>query len=226
VTEAVAADARLVLTNAIYFKGFWASQFSAKVTREAPFHVTAKREVAVPMMSQTETFGYLDGGDFQALDLPYRGGELSMVVLLPKAVDGLAALEKKFTPPAFDEWTRRMRHQEVETALPRFKVTAEFRLDGTLAEMGMQRAFSPTGADFSAMTGQRDLFISVVVHKAFVDVNEEGTEAAAATGVGMALTAMPAPAPVFRADHPFLFLIRHDRTGAILFMGRVVDPMR
>ncbi len=220
------ADARLVLTNAIYFKGFWARQFSAKLTREAPFHATAKRDVAVPMMGQTATFGYLDGGDFQALELPYRGDALSMVVLLPKAVDGLAALEKKLAPSALDDWMRRMDPKEVETALPRFKVTAGIQLDRTLAELGMRRAFSRATADFSGMTGQRDLFISAVVHKAFVDVNEEGTEAAAATGVGMALTAMEAPAPVFRADHPFVFVIRHSRTGAILFLGRIVDPTR
>ena len=147
-----------------------------------------------------------------------------MVILLPRQVDGLAALEKELTAETLEARLKKLARREVEVYLPRFKVTSQFSLADTLAAMGMTDAFKPGGADFSGMNGRKDLFISAVVHKAFVEVNEEGTEAAAATGVAVALARAPEPAPVFRADHPFLFLIRHEKTGVILFMGRVANP--
>lgn len=218
------AATRLVLTNAVYFKGFWLAQFKKDNTRDEPFHVTAANTVTASLMNITGTFGYLEGDGFQALDMPYVGETLSMMVFLPKAVDGLSSLERSLTPEKLLEWMKGLRAQKVVVTVPRFKMTWESRMEKAMAEMGMPLAFSDA-ADFSGMTGQRDLFVSAVVHKAFVDVNEEGTEAAAATGVVMALTsAAVSRPPVFRADHPFLFLIRDRRSDSILFMGRVANP--
>jgi serpin B len=148
-----------------------------------------------------------------------------MVVLLPKKVDGLAALEGKLTAANLAAWLGRLHEQEVNVALPRFKMTREFSLKGTQEALGMRRAFIAGGADFSGMSGTngRRLFISAVVHKAFVDVNEEGTEAAAATGVAVKALAARVT-PVFRADRPFVFLIRDNRSGSVLFLGRLTNP--
>jgi serpin B len=217
-------ETTLVLTNAIYFKGKWSEEFDKKLTRDEDFFVTPEKKVTAPLMHQTETFGYFDGGEFQALELPYQGDRLAMVVLLPKAKDGLAALEASLSAEKLAEWVGKLHRREVQVALPRFKTAAEFSLKDTLVAMGMTDAFGD--ADFSGMDGKKDLVISAVVHKAFVDVNEEGTEAAAATAVVMGRAAMPEPAPVFRADHPFLFLIRDTKTGAILFLGRILDPTK
>jgi serpin B len=216
---------RLVLTNAIYFKAAWLTQFSKGATRDADFHLTADNKVAVPTMHQTKEHRYLDGGTFQALELPYESGELSMVVFLPKQVDGLAELEQTLTAARLADWLPRLKQHQVEVALPRFKVTAEFQLNDALAELGMPLAFGQ-GADFSGMTGKKDFLISAVVHKAFVDVNEEGTEAAAATAVVMKVLSAPPTLQrvTFRADRPFLYLIRDTRTGSILFLGRVMNP--
>jgi serpin B len=221
---------RLVLTNAIYFEGSWSSEFSKGATKETPFHLTANDKIDVLTMEQREGFPYTEDADAQVLAMPYGGHELSMVVVLPKKVDGLAELEGKLTHDRFTDWTRRLRGgRPVETYLPKFKMRSEFMLSGTLRSMGMTSAFSDS-ADFSAMSKSEDLMISEVVHQAFVDVDEEGTEAAAATAVLVAPTAAPfehyePPKPIiFRADHPFLFVIRDDRTGAVLFMGRVQRP--
>jgi serpin B len=213
----------LVLTNAIYFKGDWLLKFEARATRDAPFLVTASEKVNVPMMRQTAMFAYGAVDNVQVLELPYVGRNLSMFVLLPKETDGLADLEKRLTAKSLKAWTSGLKMQTIEVFLPKFRMTLSFRLEKMLESMGMAMAFTGD-ADFSGMTGKRDLFISAVVHKAFVDVKERGTEAAAATGVMMARAAAPLKNPVFRADHPFLFLIRDNRTGSILFLGRVVNP--
>ncbi len=214
---------RLVLTNAIYFKGKWAKQFKPESTQDAPFTLLNGEKITIPMMSQKEHFGYTEINDIQLLELPYKGDSLSMVVLLPRRLDGVKDLEKQLNADNLAVWLGNIRKREVLVFLPRFKMTSEFELAQILGEMGMPDAFSGN-ADFSGMTGNRDLFISAVVHKAFVDVNEEGTEAAAATGVVMRLTSVEAPPPVFRADHPFIFLIRDNHTGSILFIGRVANP--
>jgi serpin B len=146
-----------------------------------------------------------------------------MVILLPSKVDELATLEKALTAGHLAAWLAKMRGTQVQVALPRFRTTSEFQLKDTLSEMGMPLAFSAR-ADFSGMDGKRDLSLSAVVHQAYVDVNEEGTEAAGATGAVVSLTAVRAQPPLFRADHPFVFLIRDKRTGSILFMGRCVEP--
>ncbi|HVP10975.1 MAG TPA: serpin family protein [Phycisphaerae bacterium] len=217
----VAADTRLVLTNAIYFKGNWKEQFDRARTREAPFTLTNGKTVVAPMMGQKCHVGYMEQPDLQVVEMPYNGDALSMVILLPRKVDGLADLERTLNAQALGGWIGKLRAQELYVGLPRFTMTASYQLNPKLQALGMRDAFSQTAADFSGMSGKRDLFISAVVHKAFVDVNEEGTEAAAATGVGAAARSMP---PSFRADHPFIFLIRDTRSGGILFLGRVMNP--
>ncbi len=214
---------RLVLTNAIYFKGKWASQFSKDTTRQEPFFLADAGKADVPMMNQKEHFKYAEDNDCQVLEMPYVGDELSMIILLPKDTKGIDTLEKNLTADALSGRLAKLRKDEVSVFIPRFKVTSQFGLNDVLASMGMKDAFSPNAADFSGMTGNRELFISAVVHKAYVDVNEEGTEAAAATGVVMSTTAIR-QVPVFRADHPFIYLIRDNVTGSILFLGRMANP--
>jgi serpin B len=217
---------RLVLTNAIYFKGDWAVEFDKKETTDSLFKISADKEVTVPLMYQKGDFKYAQEDKLQILELPYKGDELSMVVLLPTEVDGLAELEKSLRPKNLNRWLTLLRKQEVHVYLPKFKMTTgPLELSGILKAMGMKDAFS-MAADFSGMTGSRDLFISNVLHKAFVAVDEKGTEAAAATAVVMTLTAVPVASPVFRADHPFVFVIKDNRSGSILFMGRVVNPAK
>jgi len=218
------AMTRLVLTNAIYFKGNWASQFDKAVTERAPFWVTPDETVKVPMMAQKHEFGYAESDEWQMIDLPYVGDELAMILLLPRQVDGLAELESSLTADALREWTTRLWRREVRVFLPRFKLECKLELAGKLVSMDMADAFNDDKADFSGMDGSKWLCISNVIHQAFVDVNEEGTEAAAATAVVMALKAAPPPPAVFRADHPFVFLIRENMTGRILFIGRVTNP--
>jgi serpin B len=221
--------ARLVLTNAVYFKGDWHDPFDKNRTRDQDFHVSTTRDVKTPLMQQQHRLRYATGEGLQLLELPYGDGSLSMVVLLPNKVDGLGELEEKLTAASLQNLRAGASSREVIVFLPKFRTTAEFQLGGILKSMGMASAFDPSTADFSGMTGKKELFISAVLHKAFVDVNEEGTEAAAATGVVMRPMAMrrpPEPPPVFRADHPFVFLIRDNRNGAILFLGRVTDPTK
>ncbi len=211
----------LVLVNAIYFKGNWAHQFDPQRTAPAPFWKTSSDSVEVPMMNQAADFRYGETAGCQILELPYVGENLAMTLLLPQEPDGLAALEAVLTVETLERWTKELWETRVEVHLPRFKVTGAFELKQALMALGMVDAFG--GADFSGMDGTLSLFISAVVHQAFVEVNEEGAEAAAATAVIMA-RGMPMPPPVFRADHPFLFLLRDRRTGGILFIGRVADP--
>jgi serine protease inhibitor len=218
------AMTRLVLTNAIYFKGNWATQFKEELTRPQPFTLLNGRKAEVPMMSQTGKFRYAESEDLQVLELPYVGDDLSMLILLPKAIDGIGPLEDELTRANLSTWLADLHKREVIVSIPRFRMTSKFGLQTVLASMGMADAFSGR-ANFSGMTGNRELFISAVVHQAYVDVNEEGTEAAAATGVVMRLTSMqPDRTPVFRADHPFLFMIRDNPSGSILFLGRLNDP--
>jgi serpin B len=216
---------RLVLTNAIYFKGDWASQFKKDRTRDEDFQTGADK-VKTPLMHQTARFKYLDADTVQLLELPYAGKELSMVVLLPKKVDGLAQLEQTLAADKLAGWLGKLREQEVVVSLPKFKTTCEYSLKGPLEALGLKKAFGST-ADFSGMNGKsRDLFLTAVVHKAFVDVNEEGTEAAAATAVVVTLSAAMPVRAEFRADHPFVFLIRDTRTDSVLFLGRIVNPTK
>jgi len=215
---------RLVLTNAIYFKGNWAKQFKENRTKDASFTLADGQKIDVATMNQKAEFGYMETDTFQALELPYVDEELSMVILLPKQFDALDKFEKTLVPENLTQWLAKIYKREVVVFVPKFKMTSQFSLASMLKSMGMKDAFS-SGADFSGINGKRNLFISAVIHKAYVEVNEEGTEAAAATGVVMKLTSIgPAPISVFRADHPFLFLIRDNLSGGILFIGRVANP--
>jgi serpin B len=224
---------RLILTNAIYFKAAWADQFSKNATEDKDFHLSASKTIQVPTMYNSGGYEYLKGPSFQALLLPYEKGEISMLILLPDNVDGLSALERSLTSSNLAQWMRSLSYQhEVIVSLPRFNITQQFELSSTLKSLGMKTAFDPNSADFSGMTGDKSLVISAAVHKAYIDVDENGTEAAAATAVVMAMaTAMPPrvppPPPIyFTADHPFLFLIEDNASGAILFMGRVTEPTK
>ncbi|MGA9427254.1 MAG: serpin family protein, partial [Terracidiphilus sp.] len=196
---------RLVLTNAIYFKGSWVNQFNHSATRPDAFHVTSSESVQAPFMHRTGGYQYLDGGSFQAIELPYQGNDLSMVILLPKQIDGLPALEQSFTATALGQWMQNFHFEDrVILSLPRFTLTRQFELSRTLAAMGMPQAFT-NQADFSGMSANSGLKISAAIHKAFVDVNETGTEAAAATSTILTAAAamrMEAPPIVFNADHP------------------------
>jgi serpin B len=221
------SDSRLVLTNAIYFKGNWAEQFKKDATKDQPW-LGGSQKANLPLMYRKGTYPYLDAGSYAMLELPYVGKELSMVVFLPKKVDGLADFEKSLTATKLTDWAKglpKLPPRDVEVYLPRFKMTSEFSLKGELSALGMTDAFTDA-ADFSGMnSGKEKLKIADVVHKAFVEVNEEGTEAAAATGVVIKpLSINPNPDPVFRADHPFFFVIRDNRSGSVLFMGRLMQP--
>jgi serpin B len=223
---------RLVLTDAIYFKADWQAQFQEAQTEDEKFYLsTAHKNVTAPLMHRSGGYNYFDGGKFQILELPYKSGELSMIVFLPKDMDGLPVFEESLTAPKVRQWLSQLRPvPRVIVTFPKFKVTEQLELGSTLGAMGMPKSFDQGAADFSGMTGNRELFLSAVIHKAFIDVNEAGTEAAAATAavmMGMAMHAPDAaPPPEFRADHPFVFLIRDNRSGGILFMGRVTDPTK
>lgn len=220
---AIDAMTRLVLTNAIYFNAAWKYSFDKDATSPGPFYLLKGGQVTVPMMKQTESFGYTAGQGYQAVELPYDGGELSMVILLP-ASGNFAAFEKGLEAEQVSDIISELQPSEVALTMPKFKFESQFSLKDTLARMGMPTAFSPSEADFSGMTRNRELFISDVLHKAFVAVDEAGTEAAAATAVIMEFTAMPETPVEVTIDRPFIFLIRDIETGAILFVGRVLNP--
>jgi serpin B len=223
---AVDGSTRLVLTNAIYFKTSWADAFNEKATKNENFLLPGDKKIAdVPFMHKTENLSYVEGDDFQAVEIPYEQYQLSMVVVLPKKADGLDGLEKDLTADNLAKWRQAQKLHEVQLALPKFKFTASFKLKPVLMDMGMKLAFTER-ADFSGISKSEGLMIADVLHKAFVDVHEKGTEAAAATAVIVKLSAPEKhPEAKFRADHPFVFLIRENKTGAILFMGRVTDPL-
>ncbi len=217
------ADTRLVIANAIYFKGKWASCFEKGKTHAKPFWVVPEKAVEVPMMRQKSTFLHLVDGDTQIVEMPYRGEGVSMLLLLPKTRDGLAGLEARLNLENLTNWIHHLRPAEVDILLPRFKINSRFSLASTLAGMGMRDAFDQARADFSGMTAQRPLFINLVEHAALVEVDEEGTVAAAATGVSFGCAQRPPPA-TFQADHPFVFLIFDRPTRTVLFIGKVTNP--
>jgi len=216
---------RLVLTNAIYFKGTWVVQFDKNETREEDFRTSTGDIVKVPMMRLVDRdarFKYAETDEVQVLELPYEGDDLAMFMVLPKEHD-LSDIEESIDPAALSAWQDMLREQKVDIYIPKFKFTTKYFMVKTLSAMGMPTPFS-SDADFSGMNGARNLFIQNVIHQAFVEVNEEGTEAAAATAVVMELTSVGPKTPIFRADHPFIFIIQETETGNILFLGRVCDP--
>jgi serpin B len=214
---------RLVLTNAIYFNAAWEHQFQEGSTADGPFHLLDGGEVTVPMMHQTESFGYMEGDGYQAVELPYDGRELSMVILLPEE-GGFNAFEDSLDMDLINPVLDKLEVQRVALTMPKFEYESSFGLKDALTTLGMGVAFTPD-ADLSGMDGKHDLFIQDVVHKAFVAVDESGTEAAAATAVVVGLTAMPAEPVTMTIDRPFLFFIRDIQTGSIIFIGRVLNPI-
>jgi serine protease inhibitor len=254
---AVGGLTRLVLLNAIYFKGDWATEFDAKETREQAFHVGAGRKQAVAMMHKDGLKGgrygafnadgsrfttprdvthdakpdtlYPGLGGFQIAELPYKGKELSMVLVVPQDLDGLAAVEKQLTAENVAAWLGAIEAREMHVALPKFRLETDYKMKPTLEALGMSQAFDSEKANLDGMVtaGSAGLFISGVFHKAFVEVTEKGTEAAAATAVFGKIGAAPRTrpfTPAIRADRPFLFAIRDVQTGTILFLGRFADP--
>ncbi len=257
---------RLILTNAIYFKGEWAEVFQETQTRDEDFFLSSGGKARVPLMRRSDMPGvryaafsgdgkyfdtpshiprggrveenklYPDEHGFTMLEMPYKGGELSMVVIAPRSADGLAELEKKLTGDSLQAWVGKLRQRSVHVFMPKFRLETNYAMEAMLQAMGMKRAFSnpraPDGAQFDGMSQSEDptqkLYISKVLHKAFVEVNEKGTEAAAATAVIMAMpTAAPVTVPftpTFRADRPFVFLIRDVKTNSTLFLGRMMNP--
>jgi serpin B len=232
---AIDAFTRLVLTNAIYFKGTWVVQFDKTKTKKADFHVDDATTVQADMMTlagEKALFNYAETPDAQVLQMPYSGNKLSMLVILPK--QGAAATVNArlqagaATAAAYISNIREglIEKQRVNVYMPKFTFKTTYSLGDDLKALGMPTAFSGSQADFSGMDGTTDLYIAAVIHQAFVAVDEEGTEAAAATAVivGTSAVMSPRPIPEFRADHPFIFLIQNDSTGEILFMGRVTNP--
>jgi serpin B len=216
-------DTRLAITNAIYFKGNWVTQFNENNTSVDTFW-NGETSSEIPLMHLESTyFNYTQTEQFQILKMPYEGDRLSMLVLLPNENDALSALEESLSIENLDLWREQLTTQEVEVFMPKFKLETTYDLVTPLVEMGMPTPFSEGVADFSGIA-PISLFISQAIHKAFVDVNEEGTEAAAATVIVFSTESVKLPPPVFRADHPFVFLIQDDSTGNILFIGRMTTP--
>ena len=218
------AATRLVLTSAIYFKGAWLRAFDPAQTQDRPFQVPGLAVApAVPTMQQKADFRYAEPDGAQVLELPYVGDRLAMLIVLPRAADGLPALEAELSPARITGWVASLRSRKVQVALPRFTTRARFELSDVLAAMGMPTAFTGA-ADFSGMSRAGGLSISSVIHEAFIDVGEAGTEAAAATAVVMTRSMPIGAPPAFTADRPFLYFIRDTRSGQLLFVGRVLDP--
>jgi serpin B len=220
---AINAMTRLVLTNAIYFNAAWQYPFDKDVTSSGDFFLLNGNSVSIPMMRQTESFGYTAGDGYQAVELPYDGRELSMVIILPEQ-GRFDAFEASLNRPLAESIIGGMENKEVDLSMPRFTYKSDFSLKQVLTTLGMTEAFIPEEADFSGMDGKQDLFVQDVLHKAFIAVDETGTEAAAASGVVVGTTSVPAEIITVQVDRPFVFLIRDIGTGAILFVGRVVNP--
>ncbi len=218
-------NTRLVITNAVYFKGIWQWQFDKANTYLGDFKVAADKIIQVPMMSMEPDkarFKYADLPQIQILELPYQGDRISMLILLPKK--NLSSLETALTLKKLEQYKEQMKEEKLDAIyLPKFEFDLKYFLNENLKTLGMPIAFSPSFADFSGIDGKRDLYIDSVIHEAYIKVDEQGTEAAAATAVNEGITAVM-PQKVFKADHPFIFIIQDKQTGNILFMGRVIDP--
>ena len=221
-------DTRVAIVNAIYFKGKWASRFDERGTRNEQFSISQDKSNSVPTMGQTHVFRISNQEHVRILELPYVGGELSMLVLLPKDRDGLADLEKSLSAENLAKWEDGFADFTVDVQLPKLNFEREYSLPEPLMSMGMRDAFDIINANFTRMTTDGPVYIDKVVHIALVEVNEEGTVAAAATRVNVSLACSAVvtgpPFTVFHADHPFIFLIRDNHSGAILFLGRITNP--
>lgn len=222
--EAINTDTRFVLTNAVYFKGNWKTQFDVENTSKQEFTVLNGDKIDVDMMQLTgESFGYMENDDIQMLELDYDGDELSMIIILPKECK-FEDVEQKLSLENYENWKGNISPEDVNVYLPKFKFETEATLNQYLEALGIINAFYPSDADFSGISGNYDFFINSIRHKAFIEVNEEGTEATAATGVSFD-TVSVIDVKTFRADRPFMFFIQHKGTGSILFMGRVSEQV-
>ena len=227
----VTGDTRLVLTNAVYFLGKWTTPFPYRGTHDEAFFVARGRGVSVPTMNQRSSLRYAEADGVQLLEMPYRGGDFAMTFVLPRAIDGIGALQDRLDAPTLATWIANLQERVVRVTLPKFTIdpAQSLALSQVLRSLGMTHALDPATADFTGIanppTPEDRLSISEVFHKTFVKVDEEGTEAAAATAVMMVRGGRSdPPALEFRADHPFLFFLRDTASGAILFAGRVTDP--
>ena len=227
------SSTRLVLTNAIYFKGKWEELFEESETEDEDFWLNENQKATAPMMRKTDDFYYAQTEELQILEMAYEGGELSLLILLPrgKTHKDLKSLEGSLTVDNMNLWKRSLEKREVEVFIPKFTFKRNYNLNENLKEMGMPLAFDPQGQErdrgFLGISNEGILYVDQIVHKAFVDVNEEGTKAAAATGIVMRALSISIDAPpVFKADHPFVFLIQERTTGYILFMGKVANPVQ
>lgn len=216
----ITSDTRMVLTNAIYFKASWMANFQKEQTKPGDFTLRDGSKVETDLMHQQSSFKYAEMDGFKAISLPYDGGDASMLVLLP---EDLEKFEEDLNAETLSSTVSALEQKTVNLTLPKFEYTVPLTLTQTLQDMGMVDAFSE-GADFSGMTDDGNISISDVVHKAFVAVDEDGTEAAAATGVAMRTTSMPVDPAKFTADKPFIFVIRDNQSGSVLFMGRMANP--
>ncbi|XP_003474203.1 serpin B11 [Cavia porcellus] len=217
----------MVLVNAIYFKGQWQNKFQESQTFKSPFQLSEGKSVTVEMMYQTGTFklAFIKNPHMQVLEMPYVNKKLSMIILLPVGTANVAEIEKQLNVRTFQQWTNcsNMMEREVEVHIPRFKLEIKYELNSLLKFLGMTHVFNPAKADFSGMSPDKGLYLSKVIHKSYVDVNEEGTEAAAATGDNIAVKRLPIRHQ-FLADHPFLFFIMHTPTSTVLFAGKFASP--
>jgi len=226
IVDRIPGDAVLYLLNAIYFKGNWATPFDKSKTKDGQFTLPSGAKKKLPLMSQNGRFRYFENEKFQAVSLPYGAGRMSMYVFLPAKNSNLKAFQAELSATNFESWTSELRSTEGNIALPRFKLEYEITLNNTLKALGMETAFDPERANFGAMYTKppsANVFISEVKHKTFVEVNEEGTEAAAVTSGGMQVTSFVPPFKM-TVDRPFFCAIRDNQTGAILFMGAIVEP--
>jgi len=225
IVDTISSETVLYLVNAIYFKGSWQVAFDPAMTNDGKFSLSGGGEKVVPMMRRSGSFKYAEDSKMQVLRLPYGAGRMGMYVFLPRTASGLSELLSTLDDRGYAEWISRLAPRDGDVAIPRFKIAYDCALSGALKALGMRDAFNPSAADFSKMS-DGDLFISEVKHKAVVDVNEKGTEAAAVTSVEMRTTSIQEPEQRFSfvADRPFFFVIRDDATGSILFMGAMYDP--
>jgi len=214
---------RLILVNTLWFKGRWATPFQKSETRNAMFQLSSKDTVLVPTMRLTAEFSCMESKHFQVLEIPYASNQMAMVIILPKENVGLPEIEKSLTSAQLEKFQHSMRFREVRLSLPRFQVTSGYQLEKPLEKMGMKDVFSPQLADLSGITALKPFFIKTILQKTWIAADESGTEAA--TGVVVAGDTLGIPY-VFSVDHPFIFFVRDNRTGCILFLGRVVDPSK
>jgi len=222
--KSVGAETKAVLINTLYFYGKWATEFQSKASYKGTFYCKTKDTVQSTFMISVNHFNYFEDEKFQIVELPYKGKSVSMLIFLPDSGTTLALALKEFTDTYYTNAIRSLQTEHVKVVLPKFKTTQSFNLSEILKKVGMETAFTGT-ADFSGMTGNKELYISAVLHKAFIAVTEQGTEAAAATAVLMPMTSTrPTPLKTFKADHPFFFVIRENNTGSILFMGQMNNP--